>query len=68
MIKVSVLYPFAAGCRFDLDYYCNRHMPLVKERLGAARAESLARGPYLSLSPAVHGSDGFFAAILQRSA
>lgn len=36
MIKVSVLYPFSADCRFDLDYYCNRHMPLVKERLGAS--------------------------------
>jgi uncharacterized protein (TIGR02118 family) len=36
MIKVSVMYPGAAGTRFDHDYYRDRHMPLVKERLGAA--------------------------------
>ena len=36
MIKVSVLYPNAEGCRFDMDYYCNSHMPMVKEKLGAA--------------------------------
>ncbi|MGE8297592.1 MAG: EthD family reductase [Pseudomonas sp.] len=36
MIKVSVLYPNAAGVRFDLDYYCDTHMALVRECLGAA--------------------------------
>jgi len=36
MIKVSVLYPYTDGCRFDVAYYCNRHMPMVKERLGDA--------------------------------
>lgn len=34
--KVSVLYPYSDGYRFDLDYYCNRHMPMVKEKLGDA--------------------------------
>lgn len=34
MIKVSVLYPYQAGCRFDFDYYCQRHMPMVKDKLG----------------------------------
>ncbi|HEX5045957.1 MAG TPA: EthD family reductase, partial [Gammaproteobacteria bacterium] len=29
MIKVSVLYPQKAGARFDMDYYCDSHMPLV---------------------------------------
>lgn len=38
----------------------------AKERLGAARAKALCRGPYLAILPHVHGSDGFFAAILQR--
>lgn len=38
----------------------------VKERLGAGRAEAVSRGPYLGMLPQVHGSDGFFAAILQR--
>ncbi|NMG74598.1 EthD family reductase [Aromatoleum diolicum] len=36
MIKVSVLYLHSDGCRFDFGYYCNRHMPMVKERLGDA--------------------------------
>ncbi|HUO80022.1 MAG TPA: EthD family reductase [Steroidobacteraceae bacterium] len=36
MIKVSVLYPNAPDARFDHDYYRDRHMPLVKARMGAA--------------------------------
>lgn len=36
MIKVSVMYPYQAGARFDHDYYRERHMPLVQARLGAA--------------------------------
>jgi uncharacterized protein (TIGR02118 family) len=36
MIKVSVLYPSGPEVRFDIDYYCNRHMPTVKARLGDA--------------------------------
>jgi uncharacterized protein (TIGR02118 family) len=35
MIKVSVLYPNGPGSKFDLDYYCRRHMPMVQQRLGA---------------------------------
>jgi uncharacterized protein (TIGR02118 family) len=36
MIKVSVLYPNKPGARFDMDYYVNKHFPLVKAKLGAA--------------------------------
>ncbi len=36
MIKVSVLYPHAEGKSFDMNYYLGRHMPMVKEKLGAA--------------------------------
>lgn len=36
MIKVSVLYPNGQGSRFDMTYYCTRHIPMVQERLGAA--------------------------------
>lgn len=36
MIKVSVLYPYREGYRFDFDYYCAKHMTLVRDRLGAA--------------------------------
>ena len=36
MIKVSVFYPNQEGARFDIDYYCDRHMPLVQSRIGTA--------------------------------
>jgi len=36
MIKVSVMYPYAAGARFDHAYYRDKHMLMVKQRLGAA--------------------------------
>lgn len=36
MIKVSVYYPNDEGSKFDLDYYCNRHMPMVQAELGGA--------------------------------
>jgi uncharacterized protein (TIGR02118 family) len=35
MIKVSVLYPNTPGVRFDHEYYRDKHMPLVKARMGA---------------------------------
>ncbi len=36
MIKVSVLYPQEGGSRFDHDYYRDKHMPMVADKLGAA--------------------------------
>lgn len=36
MIKVSLFYPNKEGSRFDMDYYCNSHIPMVKEKLGDA--------------------------------
>jgi len=38
MIKVTVMYPYAEGARFDHAYYRDRHMPMVKARLGSACA------------------------------
>jgi uncharacterized protein (TIGR02118 family) len=38
MIKVSVMYPYSDGARFDHAYYRDRHMPMVKARLGSACA------------------------------
>ena len=34
MIKVSVMYPNKPGGRFDHAYYRDKHMPLVKARMG----------------------------------
>ena len=36
MIKVSVFYPGSADAKFDMDYYVQRHMPMVQEKCGAA--------------------------------
>lgn len=36
MIKMSVYYPADGGSKFDHDYYRVSHLPLIKERLGAA--------------------------------
>jgi uncharacterized protein (TIGR02118 family) len=35
MIKVSVMYPNTPGARFDHQYYRDKHMPLLKQRMGA---------------------------------
>jgi len=36
MIKVSVLYPNEEGKKFDMDYYLNKHLPMVEDKLGSA--------------------------------
>jgi len=36
MIKVSVMYPNTPGARFDHTYYRDKHMPLIKARMGDA--------------------------------
>ena len=36
MIKVTVMYPYTEGARFDHAYYRDKHMPLLKARMGDA--------------------------------
>lgn len=36
MIKVSVMYPNSPDATFDIDYYCNKHVPMAVELLGEA--------------------------------
>ena len=36
MIKVSVMYPNTPGSRFDHVYYRDKHMPMVKAKMGAS--------------------------------
>lgn len=36
MIKVSVYYPYSDGAAFDMDYYINKHIPMVVDLTGAA--------------------------------
>ena len=35
MMTVSIQYPATSGSRFDLDYYMNTHMPMVRDRFAA---------------------------------
>ena len=45
MLKVSVLYPNRAGTKFDMAYYLNHHIPLVRQLLGSAlKAVSVEHG------------------------
>ncbi len=34
MVKVDVMYPYKDGARFDHAYYRDKHMPLVKAKVG----------------------------------
>jgi len=36
MITVSVFYPSQEGKAFDMGYYCNSHIPMLANRLGAS--------------------------------
>jgi uncharacterized protein (TIGR02118 family) len=50
MVKISVFYPNKEGTRFDIAYYRDRHMPMVRDRLtpqglrGTAIDKGLAGG------------------------
>src|SRR5262249_33547663 len=36
MVRVSVLYPNRADTKFDMTYYLNHHIPMVRRLLGSA--------------------------------
>lgn len=36
MIKLSIMYRNEPGIRFDLDYYRDKHLPMIQSRLGKA--------------------------------
>ncbi|HEY2559273.1 MAG TPA: EthD family reductase [Caldimonas sp.] len=45
MVKISVMYPYSVGARFDHDYYRERHVPFVVQRMGpACKAHSIDKG------------------------
>lgn len=49
MIKVSVLYPNGKDKHFNMDYYCNKHIPMVLGLLagkvkGGAAEKGIAGG------------------------
>jgi uncharacterized protein (TIGR02118 family) len=36
MVKISVFYPYSGETKFDMAYYVQKHMPMVRQKLGAA--------------------------------
>jgi hypothetical protein len=43
MIKISVLYPNSKDTRFDMEYYCNRHIQMVRQLVGFGPQGSFCR-------------------------
>ena len=65
MVKVTVLYPNGEGKKFDMNYYCDTHIPLVRKLLGtactnAAVDQGLAGGTPGSKAPYVAIGHLFF--------
>ena len=60
MIKVSVLYPSGADSTFDMDYYLNRHVPMVLTKLGQACKSAAVEQGFCGLTP---GSPPAFSAM-----
>lgn len=55
LIKVSVIYPSKEGANFDMDYYLNKHIPMVSGFLGdAVKGASVEKGlegqPYMAIA------------------
>jgi uncharacterized protein (TIGR02118 family) len=58
MTKVSVMYPNGSGKTFDMDYYCNTHLPMASKLLGSAlKGAAVEKG----LGGAVPGTPAPFA-------
>ena len=51
MVKVTLLYPNEEGSTFDMDYYQNKHMPMVQELLGDAMK-------YFKIDKGLAGTEG----------
>lgn len=41
MILVTAMYPSRPGSKFDLDYYLQKHIPLVKQRWSSMGLEEV---------------------------
>jgi uncharacterized protein (TIGR02118 family) len=80
MIRLSVLYPASDGLMFDMDYYLKTHIPLFRNRMGAAlkdiRVEQGVNGvapgspaPFVAMVHATFDSaEAFEAAFLPHAA
>jgi uncharacterized protein (TIGR02118 family) len=80
MIKVTVMYPNTSGVHFDMAYYLDRHMPMLRTLMGGvvkginveqglAGGQPGAPAPYIALGHLLFESvDAFQAAFAQHSA
>lgn len=59
MVRLTVLYPRAAGKRFDMDYYVAEHFPLARRLLG----DALVRDEIWQPTSGVDGGPAAFVAI-----
>ena len=78
MIKVSVMYPNTSDARFDMSYYLDRHMPMVRDLMGGvlkgmnveqglAGGQPGAPAPYVALAHLFFESvDAFQAAFAEH--
>ena len=59
MVKISVLYPYRPGGKFDMAYYCDKHIPMVREKLGAVCKGVAVEHGVSSVAP--HSTPAFIA-------
>ena len=60
MIKMSIFYPNQEGSKFDMDYYCKSHIPMIQQKLGeACKGVAVEQG----LGGATPGSRAAYAAM-----
>jgi uncharacterized protein (TIGR02118 family) len=79
MIKVSVLYPNRADTKFDMTYYLDHHIPMVRRLLGSAlkgvsvehgisSAEPGSAAPYIAIGHLLFDSvQSFQASVLPHA-
>lgn len=53
-IKLNIMYPEGHGKTFDMDYYCNQHIPMVKEMLGGSVIGSSVEEGCSGIIPGTH--------------
>jgi uncharacterized protein (TIGR02118 family) len=77
VIRVSVFYPYGPGATFDMAYYLDTHMPLVKRLAGGLlRAQAVEQGlsgmatgsppPFLAMGHLVFESVADFQQVLKE--
>jgi uncharacterized protein (TIGR02118 family) len=64
MIRVSVLYPAGDGRTFNMDYYLKTHIPLFRNRMGAAMKDIRVEQGVNGLAP---GSAAPFVAMVHAT-